>query len=805
MPGFRLATLAVCAASALNAQAPSQPAAIRGTVLSSQELPIPFAVIELRVRRDSAAIRAVQSNEAGRFLLENVAEGVYYILIRRIGYGPATTPDFTVTAGQIRELGMLRLQVAALQLDPVEVTIERADITFEPDRTGYLVEALTTAAGGVVTDALREIPDIIIEIDGTIRLRGGTPAIHINGRPAPMQGVSLSVFLEQFPADRIERIEVLDNPPARYAAEGGAGIINIVLRQGVELGTTGSLSLAAGTRGTYTASGRVTVPRAGGKLVMNAGLNARWGDSRTADFTLRQNLLAEPVTFLRQDARSDRSNRNGGGSFDLRYEFSKRSQLWGRFNGNLNGNDRDGFTETTHLDALQEPTLVYDRLAVHGGHGASGEARIGYSYSWIPERHGIEVEVYLQGNDNRNRTREEIDPDPAYFGDELLPAWLTNREDGNHSSGLGLEVNYVRPWGRLGRIEAGSGFRRNGSRDDLFTSLFEEVGEEVPDLVENRNTRRVQRTGSAYVTLQRRFGKWSAQAGVRGEWVMDRITLPLGDRINRDDANLFPTLNLSWNPRQRLSFRIGFSQRINRPGVSVLDPTDRSTDPLNRSIGNPDIKSSTTRSMNLGLNWGGRLGQINLSPYWNQTTNGWERITTVDSTGVSTSTWDNLTSRTNIGTSFNYTPPRVRGWTTRLNLNVSRSTLTGSLTPDGRDGAVRWAIGGNLNGPIVAGLTAQGGFGYEPGRDLVQGRTSGQWRADFSFRYRMLNNRTSIGMSVQDPFQLRKTTQVIRDPSVIQTGSSRVTTRAVTINISYAFGGGGPRGGGPEVMRMGAP
>ena len=95
---------------------------------------------------------------------------------------------------------------------------------------------------------------------------------------------------------------------------------------------------------------------------------------------------------------------------------------------------------------------------------------------------------------------------------------------------------------------------------------------------------------------------------------------------------------------------------------------------------------------------------------------------------------------------------------------------------------------------------AQGNFGYEPGRDLVQGRTSGQWRADFNFRYRLMGNRTTIGLSVQDPFELRKTTQQIRDPSVIQTGQSRVTTRSMTINVAYAFGGG--RGGpGPTPVK----
>ena len=783
--------------AALNAQAPSHSgqSSVRGSVVSAEELPIPQVLVELRMRRDSAAIRTVQTSEAGRFLFEGIGEGVYYLLIRRIGFGPVTTPDFTVAAAQARDVGRIRLQAAAVQLEPIEVTVERPDITFEPTLTGYLVEALTTAAGGVVTDALRELPDVIVDPDGTIRLRGNSPAIFINGRPAPMQGQSLAVFLEQFPADRIERIEVLESPPARYSAEGAAGIINIVLKQGVELGLTGNLSFSAGTRGQYSGSGRATLQK--GKLTFNGGMDGRWGDSRSDDFTLRQNLLADPVTFLRQDARSDRSNRNGGLNLDLRYEVSKKTQVWGRFFGNLNGNDRDGITETAHLDELQDPTLLYNRVATVDGSGGSGEMRFGYEHSWVPDRHGLSIEGWIQRNRGSNDTREEIVTDPRYLGHELLPAWLTLRGDGSRNTGYGFEANYQRPLGAQWRLEGGSSFRRNSVREDQNVSIFDDADATEPDSVDARLISRIQHVGSAYVSLQRRFGKFGLVAGLRGELVAEDIRFPLGERVERDDATLFPNVGVNWSPKQRMGVRLNYARRVNRPGVSILDPTNRSTDPLNRSVGNPDVENATTHNINLSFNWAGRLGQLNLGPYWNRTDNGWERVTTVDTEGVSTSTYQNLTSRTNVGGNINFAPPRVWGWTVRFNLSASQSTLRGSLrSPGAADGKVRWAAGGNLSGPVIQGIVAQGNFGYEPGRDLVQGRTSGQWRADFNFRYRLMRNRTSIGVAFQDPFELRKTTQQIVDPSVIQTGRSRVTARAMTINVSYAFGGGGRGGAG---------
>lgn len=790
-------------APSLRAQAHSGSAGVRGVVAGGAGEPIALAVVELRRRGDTTLIRAAQTGVAGRFQIDGIAAGSYHLLIRQIGFAPGQTPDFTVAAAQVRDLGMIRLQPSAIQLAPIEVTVERPDVIFEPDRTGYLVEALTSATGGVITDALRELPDLTVEIDGTIRLRGATPTIYINGRPAPIQGVSLAIFLEQFPADQIERIEVLDIPPARFNAEGAAGIINIVLKQGVELGLSGSFSLAAGTRGQYTAGGRATIQR--GPLVANGGLNARWSNSETSDFTLRQNLLATPTTFLRQDARSDRSSSNGGVSLDLRYDLTPKSRLSARFNGNRNGNDRDGQTETIHLDAVELPTLAYDRRARQDGSGHSANTQFGYQYAWQQERHTLDIDLSLQRDDSRSDSREEIAADPVYQGSELLPSWLTRRGDGNASRGMDFSVNYTRPWGgRLGRVELGSGFRYNDSDEEQTTSLFELPGTTTPDLVESRIVSRIERVGSAYLTLQRRVGQFGLVAGVRGEWVESDIALPLAQSIRRDEANLFPNVSINWTPRQRMQLRLGFSQRVNRPGVSVLDPTNRSTDPLNRSVGNPDIESSTTYNLVANFNWSGRLGQLSMGPYWNQTRDGWERITTVDAAGISTSSYDNLTLRTTLGTSLSFGPPRFQGWNLRANLSASQSFLEGSLrSRDLQDGQLRWSVGANVDGPVVQGVTIQGSFGYQPPRDLVQGQASGQWRADFSFRYRLMNNRTAIGLAFQDPFELRKTTQEIRDPSVIQTGSSRVTTRSMTINVSYAFGAGrGGAGRGGEAVEI---
>jgi hypothetical protein len=780
------------AAAPLAAQTPAG-ASVRGTVVTSEDLPIGQAVIELRARGDSTVRGQVQSGAAGRFQIDGVAPGTYHLILRSVGHRVSQTVDFTVEGTQVRDLGRIRLETLALELETIVVTVERPDVSVEPDRTGYLVEALAGTPDAVITDALRNIPDVEIEFDGTVRVRGATPAIFINGQPAPITGASLAVFLEQFPADQIERIEVLDAPPARFSAQGDGGIINIVMKQGVDLGVNGSVSASAGTRGQRNASGRLTVQQ--GPWTANGGANVRWTDSESNNFTLRQNLLAVPTTFLSQDARSTSENRGGGGHVDLRRTFSEKSRAWLRMSGSLNGSDRSGRTGTVHLDESQLPTLQYDRLNRNTNDGRSMNGSLGWEYAWQPQRHTLEFQISGQAEGSQGDVRDETVLDPESPGYDGLPTWLTRRDNDDRERGYGLEVSYVRPLGARGRMDAGVAHRLNDTREDQVTSRFELPGATVPEEEDQRLVTRVQRTTSTWLTANRRFGTFGVMLGVRGEAVGSDVTLPSGAWLDRDETNLFPSANVSWNPRQRMSLRLGYSQRVNRPGVSVLDPTDRSTDPLNRTVGNPDLGSSLTHSFSMNFHWSGRLGQVSVGPYWRRTTDGWERVTTVDAAGVSTTTWDNLTSRTDLGSSISWGAPRIGTWRPRVNLRASRSVLEGGdRVGSNQGGQLRWSVSGNVDGAVWGPLTAQGSFGYNPPRDLVQGRTSGQWRADMSFRYRLLDGRSTINLSLQDPLALRESSQEIRDPSVIQTGTTRVPTRAMTVSASYSFGRLGGRG-----------
>lgn len=77
-------------------------------------------------------------------------------------------------------------------------------------------------------DLLENIPSLQVDFEGKLTYRGdGTFSVFINGQ-AVSNGEEK---LRQIPSDRIDKIEVITNPSAKYDAEGTAGIINVILKK----------------------------------------------------------------------------------------------------------------------------------------------------------------------------------------------------------------------------------------------------------------------------------------------------------------------------------------------------------------------------------------------------------------------------------------------------------------------------------------------------------------------------------------------------------------------------------------------
>ena len=734
----------------------------------------------------------------GRFRLSGIQPGEYILEISTLGYEARTTPTIRVDANTIYDLGEIPLSTRPIELEAITVVSERPVVSYEADRTGYAMDGMPGAQGGTIQDALGLVPELDLDLDGNVELRGERPAIWIDGRPAPVSGQSLTQFLEQFPAELIDRIEVLDNPSAEYDAEGTGGIINIVLKEDVELGVSGSVFANADTRGNTGVGGRITAQR--GDLVVNASSSLRHTDAQTDSYRLRQNLAADPTEFLERDSWNTDSSL--GGNLDLRTTWTPREEarVWTRFNYSGRDTERDGLVTTIHMDQAQNPTLRYDRSDLYESVNHSLDFRTGMEWRWDPRHHTLDLEFRLNRGLDHRESLQEVVTEAEMTGFDLTPSDLTleDREDGEGE--IRFDLRYRRPLGEDNSLRAGYGLRDQSTDNDQTISFFDDPDDPLSEVALPLGFLWSQRTHSGYLTFQRQLlSGLSLQGGLRGEHVGWELEAPDGPHVSGAYRDLFPSLNLAWRMDGSRLLRLSYSQRIGRPGVRILDPTNRSTDPLERTVGNPEIEPRYTHRVNVTGSWSGRLGTFSVSPYLSRTTNGWERLTTVDEEGVSTRSWANVSTQTNTGGSVRLSLPRRGDWRGNVSLNGSRSHRdAGNLDERYSGSFTSWRARANLTGPVpgTEGLTAQTRLSYRASGRSVQGRDGSQASVDLSFRYRFMENRASLSLGLRDPFALHESESEIRDLTVWEIQRTSQRRRSAQLSISYALGGAASMGQG---------
>ena len=180
---------------------------------------IPFANIVLQKAKDSAFVTGTVSNEEGRFTLPNIPSGNYILQYSYIGLKVKYVPVLVGSLSTYLDLGALELEPDAKQLEEIVVTTKQDDVSNKLDKKSFAVSANITQSGGSVLQALKNLPGVTTSQDGKVELRGSDKvAVLIDGKQTALTGFGGQTGLDNIPASAIERIEIINNPSAKYDA-----------------------------------------------------------------------------------------------------------------------------------------------------------------------------------------------------------------------------------------------------------------------------------------------------------------------------------------------------------------------------------------------------------------------------------------------------------------------------------------------------------------------------------------------------------------------------------------------------------
>src|SRR5689334_21027415 len=111
------------------------------------------------------------------------------------------------------------------------------------DRLVVNVNASITNAGTNALEVLQKSPGVIVNENGSISLKGRTGVlVFVDDKQIFLTGNDLINYLRSLPAEMLDVVELMSNPPAKYDAAGSGGVINIRLKKSRIKGFNGNMS-----------------------------------------------------------------------------------------------------------------------------------------------------------------------------------------------------------------------------------------------------------------------------------------------------------------------------------------------------------------------------------------------------------------------------------------------------------------------------------------------------------------------------------------------------------------------------------
>jgi outer membrane receptor protein involved in Fe transport len=711
--------------------------------------------------------------------------------VTALGFGPQLQ-EFTVSDSAPRAtVAPIKLSRVAVALSGVAITAERATVEIEPDRNAYRAKDVAPAAANA-SEVLDAVPAVQVDGDGKVSFRGNeNVAVQINGRPSPIRGAQLGAYLKTLPANIVEKVEVIPNPSAKYDPEGMAGIINIVLKQTVDLGLSGGLNAGAANRDRFNAAGNLGYQAGRLTTFFSVGLNGDDRVMRGVNDRQRHTAGGAPLSFTDQSFVGQNNNafQNVTGTVD--YKLSARDVLSTAATlGHRKGSDLStmAFTE---FDAAHAFLENYDRLRDAEMEGVMFDLSTAFKRTFdAKKKHELATELRFTLNDDEDRTalwrRAAGDVAGPRVEGETNETDALNRQ-------LVAQLDYTRTFDKRRKLESGyRGNLRVLERDFLVRKDPLGTGDWTRSNLSNE-FEFDENVQAVYGVFSQGLGKFDLQGGLRAEYASRDFALAsTEERFPYDYVSLFPSAVAMYNRSDVTQMKASYSRRIRRPGTQELNPFPSFFDVQNVFIGNPTLNPEYTDAIELGLTRTGKFGSAQLSPFYRRTTDvirvAINTADVVDGRDVTTVSFKNLATATSWGADMNGSLRLGK----RLNafgaFNVFRMVTDGGSQSTLSSDAVTWMTRVNATAQVTSTTTLQGSYFYRAPMKIERGRFSSTQMANFTVRQKINGEKTAVSLRVVDPFNTNRFLIKTGDANLSQTTGRKFGMRAVFLNYHYSFG-----------------
>lgn len=535
---------------------------------------------------------SVASKAAQAIAIFEVTSYTSYHLILTASGRTTVSKDINIANADV-EL-FLQMTKATTTLSDFTVIAKKPLIREEDDKTivdpAPLVNTSTNAF-----EVLEKTPGAIVDQDGNIYLSSTTPAtVFINGREMKLSSADLASLLKSLPANSISKIEILRTPSAKYDAASSGGIVNIVLKKGVRLGSSGSVNLAY-FQGVYSTA--------------TAGFTFNKGADKTRSYIsyqyTKKNSFEELISNRFFDVDQSQVSQQSyttypvnthyiSGGTDVSLNKSWTLGYDTRWNSNTNESRADN-----SIDVLRQGTgnilgktssiINNETSSYYWTNSISSKYKVDTSGSeWTSS---VDYNIFRNNNEQRYNNLQNIPTISAISGDGT----------GNNSKQIfNLQTDLV--WKLPGKYTLELGFKNNTSKSNNVTQYYVDSGKGTRqvDLFQTNTYQYNERISAAYVQVSKTFLGFVLKPGLRMEHtdITGRQLVPGDTSFAIKRTDLFPYVYLKHKLfsifNQPLMASAIYRKSIRRPYYESLNPYRRFIDQFLYESGNPSLRPQFT-------------------------------------------------------------------------------------------------------------------------------------------------------------------------------------------------------------------
>ena len=567
---------------------------ITAQVVDDQSKPIELGNVLLLNPQDSSLLKGAIFMD-GKIQVDKISTTSFLLNITALGY-----EDFFQqinNSKQITPLDLGKLTLSNQLLVGVEVVAQQK--VFEQRGTDLIVNVANTSLqeAGTALDVLQNSPKVFVSRGGQISVIGkGAALIYLNG-----QQISSTQILSSLSSNDIKKVEIIENPSAKYDAAGNA-VINIITKSKTLEGYKIGLLQRAGKGKFYRSYFQANTYYKVDKLLLQASYGIRpwqWGGRNRQTRTNQVNTTFSEIDnyFVQKNKRLDHDY-----NFRSTYQFSSNLQLNLQYTGAAVTGDQEADNLRTALsDEVADFTIdgkiigLYDQISNTVNLSlqnmldtlGSNFQLVGQFATYDFDRKGRNQQLFTKENTTTPINRKSV-----------------NQNDIRIYS---FQADYKKVFNKKWTLENGlkNAYVTNNSSLKFEGEDPEGTYFEIPQF--SNNFAYSENILAAYSQVNWQGKQMKFTAGLRSEWTQTEgssTNTGTEQAYDRSYFNLFPSASISQTFNDKLTASIDYGYRINRPLFQDLNPHVLFVDSLVSLKGNPNLVPEYSHAITTNINWG---------------------------------------------------------------------------------------------------------------------------------------------------------------------------------------------------------